>query len=292
MRSRNLGIAGGILAAAALVTPAPRPATADTMSSPVFQVTDLGIAETKGITNTGQVYGTSNGQSFTTQPLLAGTSTVSDLGSGRDPKTTVGGLGTGYNVAYGVNAAGQVVGQYQVTNSDGTFLRPYIQTSGNTTQIPTLGGQYGGALGVNASGLTVGSSQTADGNEHGYIYSPVNRRRHRRRHLRRQEQRRPRHQRRRPGRRLRPDDRRRLPCVRPVQRPANRPGNPRRPELLGLRHQCLRPGRRCLADGQRRDPRLRHRERPAQGPRHARQQQLRLRHQLRRPGRRLEHRCQ
>lgn len=170
MRSCHVSLAGGLLAAAALLTPTPRPALADTLTSPVFEITDLGIAETKGVNNTGQVFGSTNGRAFTTPSLLPEATTTNSAG---DPKTVVNGLGSGFNIAYGANGAGQVVGQYQVKSSEGTFLRPYVQSDGKATEIATLGGQYGGALGVNASGQVVGASQTADGNEHGFVYNPT-----------------------------------------------------------------------------------------------------------------------
>lgn len=173
MRSRFVGLAGGLLAAAALATPAPRPARADTTPSPAFRLTDLGVAETKGINNAGHVFGNAGGRAFSTPSLLQGTTPADTEGGGGDPKTPVDGLGGGFSIAYGVNAAGQVVGQFQVQTPDGTFLRPYVSTNGNTTQIDTLGGRYGGALGINASGQVVGSSETADGHERGFVYNPA-----------------------------------------------------------------------------------------------------------------------
>lgn len=170
MRTRNGSLAGGLLAAVALLAPAMKPAVADTISSPVFEVTDLGVAEAKGVNNANQVFGSSGGRAFTTGSLLPEDVLAGTAGLENDPKTPLENLGNGYNVAYGVNDQGQVVGQYQVKTEQGASLQPYLQTEGTTQQIDTLGGRYGGALGINASGQVVGSSETADGHEHGFIF--------------------------------------------------------------------------------------------------------------------------
>jgi probable HAF family extracellular repeat protein len=177
MRSRIVGLAGGMLAATVLAGPAATPARADSLSSPVFQVTDLGVAEIKGINNAGKIFGNAGGTAFTSQAPQPVPDAPGDSQGGAPPApplSTVGGLGDGYNIAYGVNAAGQVVGQLQTKTDAGTYLQPYVQSGGTTTQIPTLGGSYGGALGINSFGQVVGSSQTSGGQEHAFSYNPGN----------------------------------------------------------------------------------------------------------------------
>ncbi|HEU5115385.1 MAG TPA: PEP-CTERM sorting domain-containing protein [Isosphaeraceae bacterium] len=168
MRSRLVGLAGGMLAAATFVF-APLAVRADTIPSPAFQVTDLGVGQTNGINNAGVIYGSTQGQAYTAQ--------ANDLGSSSqpltDPKVVDTNLGTGYNIAYGVNTAGQVVGSLQVTSGNASYQQAFVETNGHVTTIPTLGGNYGGAHGINSFGQVVGSAQTSNGTEQAFIYNPT-----------------------------------------------------------------------------------------------------------------------
>ena len=167
MSSRMARLAAGAFATA-LAVAGPGQSFADTIQKPAYEIIDLGAAEPKGITNGGLAYGIAAGKGFTAQAELSSAGTTATATG----TMTAAGLGDGYSSVFGVNPAGQSVGQYQITTPDGVNLRAYTQQGGVTTQIPTLGGNYNGASAVNASGVVVGSSGTAAGQERGFVFDP------------------------------------------------------------------------------------------------------------------------
>jgi probable HAF family extracellular repeat protein len=64
-------------------------------------------------------------------------------------------LGGGYAYAYGINDAGQIVGQASTTNDDA--FHAYLRPGGPMVDLMTLGGSSSNA-GINSGGLVVGYS--------------------------------------------------------------------------------------------------------------------------------------
>jgi probable HAF family extracellular repeat protein len=87
---------------------------------------------------------------------------------------TIQGIGTlygGESVAYGINAAGQVVGDS--TDASGNN-RAFLYSGGTLTDIGTLGGTDARARGINNAGMIVGGSQPGPGfpddGAHAFLY--------------------------------------------------------------------------------------------------------------------------
>src|SRR6267143_5519537 len=81
----------------------------------------------------------------------------------------LGNLGGHLTYAYGINNAGQVVGQG--TDASGQ-MRAFVWDDGTMTDLGTLGGSYGAAFGINDAGQVVGESTGSDETLHAVIWSP------------------------------------------------------------------------------------------------------------------------
>jgi len=81
----------------------------------------------------------------------------------------LGNLGGHLTYAYGINNAGQVVGQG--TDASGQ-MRAFVWDDGTMTDLGTLGGSYGAAFGINDAGQVVGESAGSDETVHAVIWTP------------------------------------------------------------------------------------------------------------------------
>jgi probable HAF family extracellular repeat protein len=73
------------------------------------------------------------------------------------------------SIAYDINEAGQVVGQWQGSGLPG--YRPFLWDDENGIQdLGTLGGDYARALAINDAGVIVGESWTATDIDHPFLY--------------------------------------------------------------------------------------------------------------------------
>ena len=122
----------------------------------LYSVTDLGTLGTwsraLGINDAGQVVGASvTGDGFT-RAFLYSNGTMMNLG-------TLGGIGTGpvpysYSIAWGINNAGQVVGESLSTDNN---YRAFLYSNGTMTNLGTqLGGVSSSASAINNVGEIVG----------------------------------------------------------------------------------------------------------------------------------------
>jgi probable HAF family extracellular repeat protein len=83
--------------------------------------------------------------------------------------TDLGHLGGGVSHAYGINAAGQVVGYAFTADGD----RHAFLWNGVMHDLGTLGGDRSEASGINDVGQVVGESYTADGEIHSFLWDGV-----------------------------------------------------------------------------------------------------------------------
>lgn len=122
----------------------------------LYSVTDLGTLGTwsraLGINDAGQVVGASvTGDGFT-RAFLYSNGTMMNLG-------TLGGIGTGpvpysYSIAWGINNAGQVIGESLSTDNN---YRAFLYSNGTMTNLGTqLGGVSSSASAINNVGEIVG----------------------------------------------------------------------------------------------------------------------------------------
>lgn len=90
---------------------------------------------------------------------------------GGDDIRSVGTLYGGDSIAYGINAAGQVVGES--TDASGNS-RAFLYSGGMLTDLGTLGGTDARARGINDAGMVVGGSQPGPGfpndGAHAFLY--------------------------------------------------------------------------------------------------------------------------
>ena len=102
------------------------------------------------------------------QPAAAsGTYTITDLGT----------LGGTSSVAYGINAAGQVVGgaytaPQAVEGAElfGGLFHAFLWQNGAMADLGTLGGASSSATAINAAGQVVGESTTASRVHHAFLW--------------------------------------------------------------------------------------------------------------------------
>ena len=87
--------------------------------------------------------------------------------------TDLGTLGGSGSWAYGINDAGQVVGE-SITAADSYSFHAFITGSNGAgmTDLGTLGGGYSYASGINDAGRVSGWSTTAAGATHAFITGP------------------------------------------------------------------------------------------------------------------------
>jgi len=79
----------------------------------------------------------------------------------------LGTLGWEQSQAYGINDAGQVVGQSEVSNDIG---HAFLWQNGSMQDLGTLGGQYSLAYAVNNTGQVVGSSYLSNNDTHAFLW--------------------------------------------------------------------------------------------------------------------------
>jgi probable HAF family extracellular repeat protein len=128
-------------------------------------IADLGQGTAQAINRGGQIVG-STGQ----LPGADGHAFLWVNGVFRDLGTLDGHQNS---VAYGINAAGQIVGTSNTT--DPSFERgperAFLWKNGRMTDLGTLGGDYSAAYGINAAGQVVGTSNTSSGGpEHAFLW--------------------------------------------------------------------------------------------------------------------------
>lgn len=82
----------------------------------------------------------------------------------------LGTLGTNGAQAYGINAAGLIVGDLDLGGQTRAFV---YETGGSMVQLPTLGGSQSMARGINDLDQVVGFATTAQGVYHAVIWTPV-----------------------------------------------------------------------------------------------------------------------
>jgi probable HAF family extracellular repeat protein len=89
------------------------------------------------------------------------------------PSSTGGGLMPVVGRAYGVNAAGQVVGSSTLLTNTGLAALWTVGSGGavNTTYLGALGGDTSSALAINESGLIAGWAENTDAAEHAVVWT-------------------------------------------------------------------------------------------------------------------------
>ena len=106
----------------------------------------------------GQVAGRSSAYGADYRGFLWFNGTMTDLGSLDGPM--------GYSEAYGINAAGHVVGRSYGATGDHAFL----WDAGTMTDLGTLGGYSSVGVGINDRGQVIGWSGTATGYTHAFLW--------------------------------------------------------------------------------------------------------------------------
>jgi probable HAF family extracellular repeat protein len=81
-------------------------------------------------------------------------------GKGKERRVVLGTLGGVNSVAYGINEAGQIVGEAE---AQGGIPRAFLYEQGKMRDLGTLGGSRSGARAINERGQIVGWAETADG---------------------------------------------------------------------------------------------------------------------------------
>jgi probable HAF family extracellular repeat protein len=82
--------------------------------------------------------------------------------------TNLASLGGGNSAAYGINDAGVIVGQSDLTNGN---HHAFSYQNGIITDLGTLGGPNSSAIAINQAGTIVGQSDIKGGNYHAFCYS-------------------------------------------------------------------------------------------------------------------------
>ena len=98
----------------------------------------------------------------------------STTGPGGAGMTDLGTLGGGAGSANGINAAGQVVGQFFTTNDKNNELHAFITgpVGVGMRDLGTLGGVWSYGNGINNAGQVVGNSYTVEDDFHAFITGP------------------------------------------------------------------------------------------------------------------------
>ena len=122
-----------------------------------------------GISSTGAVVGSST---------ITGGATHAFLWTPSAPNSTSGSIkdlgllpGGTFSIAYGVNSAGQVVGEADTTNmADPTSLatHAFLYSGGSMTDLGTLGGRNSAAYAINDSSQIVGEAQNSGQDTHAF----------------------------------------------------------------------------------------------------------------------------
>src|SRR5262245_59554934 len=81
--------------------------------------------------------------------------------------TDLGTLGGSSSLAYGINDAGQVVGE---ATTSGGYGHAFLYQNGGMADLGTLGGTYSVANGINDVGQVVGDTYMSDGSTHVFLY--------------------------------------------------------------------------------------------------------------------------
>jgi probable HAF family extracellular repeat protein len=134
--------------------------------------TDVGLGRSLDINNSGQQAGEFGGQAALWTPDGKGGYTLTRIGD-RLPSPIL-------SAAYGINSGGQVVGMYRVWVSEGVWgdkcfvWTPDAPNSpfGSVETLPGLGGNWCVANDINSTGYVVGTATRADGEGHGFIWTP------------------------------------------------------------------------------------------------------------------------
>ncbi len=133
-------------------------------------MTDLGtlggeFSSAAGINNSGQVAGWAQTTDSETHAFITGAN-----GTGM---TDLGTLDGNLSTATGINSSGQVVGHVGVFTDTLFYHHAFITGPDGVgmTNLGTLGGVFGEALGINDIGEAVGNADTANGDQHAFIYS-------------------------------------------------------------------------------------------------------------------------
>jgi probable HAF family extracellular repeat protein len=146
-----------------------------------YTVTNLGsfagnVSEAFGLNDLGQVVGYSNTSTNSTFPhphaFLYSKGTLTDLGTFGAGQFLSG----DQSHAYGINNAGQIVGDSVVSVNNGTFLpsHAFLYAAGTMTDLGTLDSTLGAAsqaYAINGTGQIAGDSLTSNGLFHSFIYA-------------------------------------------------------------------------------------------------------------------------
>jgi len=130
---------------------------------------NFGNTAARGINDPGQIVGTFNDLTLAPLPWPVGNTPRGFLFSG-GVFTTIDVPGASESFAYGINAAGQIVGTFVDATGAHGFLR---NTGGVFTTIDVPGATHSEAWGINATGQIVGWFNDSTGT-HGYLATPVN----------------------------------------------------------------------------------------------------------------------
>lgn len=83
--------------------------------------------------------------------------------------TDLGTLGGVYSAAFGINNAGQIMGESSVSPTS-TTLHAFLDQNGVMEDLGTLGGDSSSARAINQAGEIVGYAETADGSGNAFLY--------------------------------------------------------------------------------------------------------------------------
>src|SRR5438270_209497 len=146
-----------------------------------YRITDLGTlaggtqSVAHGVNSLGWVVGTADTADGNFHAFLATGGPLLDLGTLGGKTSTSAGvvqdlltLGGRNSSATGINAAGQVVGNSDVS---GGAIHAFLHTGGGLQDLGTLGGRNSFAKAINSAGQIVGKSGDAGGATHAFLYN-------------------------------------------------------------------------------------------------------------------------